>query len=221
MKKIALLLFFLTSFNLLAQETTFGLRLGINASKFKVEDEDYYDYDKPIAIGRPNIFMLLNIPVTENFSFQPEFGIIQKGIQSKYKDDGYSATYKQLFTYLELPILGVYTMEVAPKLQASAFLGPGLGFAVGGKAKSVENDYGDIYKEEIKVNFKNDYVNRVDISLIIGGSVLYEIGPGKAVFDLRFQPSFTNINKDPDDYFVKNRSFSVSVGYILPISGVK
>jgi hypothetical protein len=212
MKRCILSLFLLASFNLLAQETTIGLRLGVNASKFKIEGGNS-SIQNIMAV---NAFVPVNIPISGNFSLQPEFGVIQKGVKSTAFDGDYSAKIKQKLTYVEMPVLAKYTMQLIPKLQASAFLGPSLGYCLTGKVKYWENDAGTISEETEKTDFKRDNIRRIDLGFNIGAAAFYELGDGNVTFDIRLQPGISDLNK-ASFIAVKNMSFIMSLGYIIKL----
>ncbi len=211
MKKGLLLLFIFSTFNSFAQETTIGLRLGLNASKIKTEG-----FGNTKNIAAVNVFVPVNIPVAGNFSIQPELGIIQKGGKSSASDGSYAASAKVKQTYVEIPILAKYTMEVISELKACVFLGPSLGYALMGKTKLWENDGGDISEEVAKIDFKREGIRRIDIGFNLGAAALYELGDGDLTFDIRVQPGLSSMNKE-SSVAVKNMSVILSLGYIIKI----
>ena len=120
-------------------------------------------------------------------------------------------------------------------------VGPYLGYALGGKAKSEATINGETESADAKIKFGmepenytgddlylDDQFNRLDLGLYLGAGIQKNMGPGALIVDARFGFSLTDSNNTdeiypngkPDDYDPnKFNNFTISVGYMIPLGG--
>lgn len=82
-------------------QISFGVKLGANLSNIAGED---YDHDEKKSILGPQLGALVNIPIQEKFSVQPELLFSREG--AMWKDSDYSE--KEVHTLLNVPVLAQY-----------------------------------------------------------------------------------------------------------------
>ena len=168
------------------------------------------------------------------FSWQAELLFVTKGFSDKFSGPGYSYTYSQKISYLEIPLLakGNFTQG---KFKAFILAGPSIAYGLGGKY-AYSGSYtssGTIYFKSAPANYtgndsyynKNE-TNQIDIGLQFGGGVGYELGPGVIILDARYGMGFIDLYKkaygnatNPNfDNTSKYRVFALTIGYAIKIA---
>ena len=117
-----------------AQELKFGAKAGLNFATITNDAEDELDITSDVAFG-----LLLEVPITEKISFQPEL---------MYSGQGSSSA---ILTYLNVPLIGKYYVVKGLSLEA----GPQIGFLL--SAEDTDTD----------ANIKDAFTS-VDFSLGLG-----------------------------------------------------
>jgi hypothetical protein len=139
---------------------------------------------------------LVNLPLVEHLSLQPEVVYSGQGI----KGDG--GKYK--FNYINVPVLVQYKLPIGVFFET----GPQVGFLTSAKAKE-DGDGG----ETVSVK---DYTKSIDFSWAVGaGYLIPNVNLG---FDARFNLGLTKIGKEVEgvNYFDgKNAVFQVGVFYLF------
>jgi hypothetical protein len=170
------------------------------------------------------------------FSFQPELLYVSKGYSTSSNMFGFSYTYTQKVSYLEMPLLAKfsYTKE---KFRVFGLIGPSLAYGLGGQYKYT-GDYtesGTIYFKDTPANYNaltnhNAYynskeTNQFDLGLQVGGGIGYEVGPGIVTLDARYGTGFINLyNKayQPTTPNFNNTStyrvLAITLGYAIKIA---
>ena len=100
-----------------AQELKFGAKAGLNFATITNDAEDELDITSDVSFG-----LLLEVPITEKISFQPEL---------MYSGQGSSTV---ILTYLNVPLIGKYYVVKGLSLEA----GPQIGFLL--SAKNTDTD---------------------------------------------------------------------------------
>lgn len=152
MKKISCFLsvVFFTTTVLIAQQTHFGLKAGVNASGVDITNGDDYTSKAGFNLGG-----LAHIHITRHFALQPEIVYSLQGGQ----DDNV----KLNLHYVNIPLLAQYMTNDGFRLQT----GPQLGFLTSAKTKT-----GDL-----EINRKDD-LSAVDFSWSFGAGYLFPSGLG-------------------------------------------
>ncbi|PWN65597.1 porin family protein [Chryseobacterium viscerum] len=128
----------------------------------------------------------------KNFSIQPEVNFISKG--TKFKNSFGNETYN--FNYIEVPVLAKYSFG---PVYVNA--GPSIGFLMG-KSDKIKAVYGK--------------TKTIDFGVQMGAGIAIPAGPGKMIIDGRYNLGLSNIS-DEKGVDVKNRGFTVSLGYAIPL----
>ena len=169
-----------------------GVRVGLNLANLSGNDTaDLGDTDSRagLVVGLFGV-----VPINPNFAFQPELLFSQQG--AKVEDGSDDATIK--LDYIQIPLLARIRLGTSPSAPVYALFGPSFGFRT---------------KFEVEVDDENidieDQTEGHDIGLVAGVAV----NAGPAVVDARYTWGFTNLDKTGDGSDIKNRVFSVSVGF--------
>lgn len=196
------------------EKVTFGVRTGLNISSVseKSESEGYNSSRVNINLG-----ISADVPVFNGFYLQTGLYLSNKGWN--YKDDAYDdyqeeATIK--LSYLQLPIMAAYHYPIADGFKLQVSTGPYIACGIFGAVDWKETSrYGD--KESGSIDAFGDEddtfgLKRFDLGWLFSAGVTWQ----KVYFGLQYDLGGMNIaHKDAwgDDYSIKNRCFSINVGY--------
>ena len=202
---IAILLLMLSATIFAQGITAKGFKGGLNIVKFTGSDADFDgEADPKFAMGFA-VGGFLTYSINNQISIRPEILYSVKG--SKYEEDGMTLNYTM--NYIDIPVLGVFSVQE----NISIFAGPYFGMFLGGKMK-MEYD-GDSDEEDIK---KEDMAN--DFGLVFGGS--YGLGNNLSI-EARYALGLKTIDKEPDDWEssygnyeeadIKNSGLQIMINY--------
>ncbi len=168
-----------------AQEFSFGVKAGVNVASLG-GDTFVGGLDSRVSF---HIGGLLVVPVSGDFSFQPELLYSSQG--SRWNFAGFGSE-DLILDYVNVPLLGKYTF--IPGLSAEA--GPVIGVLVNAKVDG----------EDVKDNFST-----IDAAFAIGATYRLDMG---VFFSLRYNKGIMNINdNDNDNLKNQNNVFQISAGY--------
>ena len=202
---------------------TFGLKAGVNVSSIS---KDGYDDAKSKAGFSGGVFM--NLPVSEQFSIQPEVMYSQLGskVTNKYSTTVAGNTYQATSTaklnldYITIPVMFQFRATPAFYLEA----GPEFGFLTSAKAKDINTtvvngsttNTSTSTSEDLKDSFSGF---NMGAALGLG----YDITPNFGI-NARYVAGFTDINKKDsntngntslqnDGYKNRNNTFQAGIYY--------
>lgn len=218
MKKL-LLIFGVAVFTLStqAQEVRLGVKGGVNFAS--VGGDDLGDIK-----GRTGFHIggLVEIPVSDKFSVQPELLYSAQGAKSEYSESfaemgmniSVKATSKINLDYINIPIMAKYYVIDGLAIEA----GPQIGFLMSAKAKGDVEITGD-FPPELLDMFEGEFgsmdedvkdqFSTVDFAVGLGASYRLDMG---VFFGLRYNLGLSNINKEGDGKN-QNNVFQISAGY--------
>jgi len=99
------------------QDIRFGIKGGINISNMYTEEVD----DKNTVIGF-NTGLFSKLPLTSNFSFQPELLYTTKGAELNYSSSLISGSATFSLGYVEMPLLAVINLTENVNIQGGVYL---------------------------------------------------------------------------------------------------
>lgn len=180
------------------------LKAGINFSNISVDDDLEALGLSPD--GRSGLLAGVSFskPVRDAFSVQVEALITQKGAKVE-NFDLLGTEYTTRLNYFEIPVLGRYTFHLNDRADAHILAGPTFSFKL--------SDTQEIDGVEIDDDVVD--VAGFDFGFAIGAALEVE---QKWTIDMRYTFGLTNLNAGNVDFpsdlvEVKNRAFSISVGY--------
>ena len=195
-----------------SQKTSFGIQAGVNLQNLNGKD---YEGNKLENVLMPGFHAGMNvqIPFAPEFYFQPGLMFSMKGAKTSKTSTAESIK----LSYVELPLNLVYKALVGNGYVMLGF-GPYLGYAIGGKIVSDNND--NINIEFQNVVEANDPVSSPYYKAFDAGANIffgYELASGIFV-QLDSQLGFLTINPEykvlPNDKsIIKNTGFGLSLGY--------
>lgn len=193
-----------------AQNASVGFTAGASFASYRIKAAGF-NVGADTKIGLTG-GILVDVPFSKNFSFQPAFNFVQKGTQYKYSDQGFSEESKTTVNCLEIPLNFLYNYNVS---NGTFFVGagPSVAFAISGKEKY--KDPTTSYEEDI--SFGNDPNNDDMKGFEVGANMLggYRMSNGFLV-SLGFNAGLSDlIPGGSDEGTVKSNYFSVKIGYML------
>lgn len=185
-------------------EVSFGAKAGLNIASLSGDDVDDLDSRTGFHIGA-----VVEIPISEKFSVQPELMYSQQGAKSEEEFDGVTAEGTIRLDYINIPVLAKFYVAEGFSLEA----GPQFGFNAKAETE-FEVSGGGIEAESETEDIKDD-ISGFDFGGALGAG--YELNNG-LFFQTRYVFGFSDVNDsdggDEDDGdAVRNGTFSVSVGF--------
>ena len=152
--------------------------------------------------------MIIDMPIGNNFSFQPQLNYVQKG--NLFREDANQKIFYAL-RYAETLLNFTYTLNPTGKTNFYVGAGPSLSFNLPSKKvtkpKEGESNYVDVlFGKTIENDFKGfDYgVN------IVGGMRF-----GSTFLGVFYNMGLRNLNPREADDDIKNRCFGIQLGYLF------
>ena len=188
MKKVLLVtllsVFGLTNVN--AQGIQFGLKAGLNFATINGNNIGNSD-----GVTSFNFGAMVEIPISEKFSFQPELLFSGQGYSTGSGSDDLVA-----LNYLNIPLMGKYYLTKRFSVEA----GPQIGFLLSANEQSLDINVKDSFKT-------------IDFGVNLG--LGYKLDNG-INFGARYNLGISDINNvDNATNKIKNGVFQVSVGYFF------
>ncbi|HEX7118383.1 MAG TPA: porin family protein [Longimicrobiales bacterium] len=185
-----------------AQGISLGAKAGLNMADLSGDDISDVNMRTGFTVGA---YLTLSTPGM--FALQPEVLFSQKGATMEGEILGTSYESHMKSTYIEVPVL----LRVGVPMPASPakpflFVGPSAGFLLSSK-QEVEAG-GESEEEDIK-----DTMKSMDWGAVVGAGLDF----GSLSVDLRANFGLSSIDDTPEENDLKNRTFSVMLGYKLPI----
>ncbi len=229
MKKIIMLAVLTAGmvFSATAQESGFGVRASLNLSNVNNkydgevgsgESKSDYEYDFKNRVGF-KIGVIYDWGISESFYIQPGLYFTTRGAKIKESEEDYKYEEKWKLNYLQLPILASYRIALSDNVKWHINAGPYVAVGVGGKVKWEVTDDGDTDKGDYKAFGTADEdsdqekggLKRFDAGLSFGTGVSIN----KFYVGLTYDLGLVNAaDKDAwKDYKMRNRNFSIGVGY--------
>ncbi len=203
MKKLLLSVIAMVAFtlSLSAQETTFGVKAGVNFANLggDVEDAD--------GLTSFHIGGVAEIGISEKFSFQPELLFSAQGAKYEESEEGYSYEEKYKLNYINVPLMAKLYLTEGFSVEA----GPQIGLLLSAKSEWEETFMGETDSDDEDIK---DYMKSIDFGFNLGLGYKLE---GGLNFGARYNLGLSNINDDDDadDYKITNGVFQISVGYFF------
>ncbi|WP_286736829.1 MULTISPECIES: porin family protein [Sphingobacterium] len=174
-------------------QTSYGIKAGLNFSKLKASEGNISETSN----ASTNFYVTgyADMPLANNFSIQP--GVSLQGKGGKDVEDT-----KLNLMYIEVPVNFVYSIPTGDVGNVILGAGPYAGFGIHAKAKSgnvsESGSFGDFGVKTFDAGLNILAGFKLSNGFLINGG--YGLG-------------LTNIAKDSGESSIKNRLFSVGIGY--------
>lgn len=208
-KKLSLLIACSSLTAVVTGQTTFGVKGGVNPSRWNVEvgGEKEDDYKNRVGF---HVGAVVDFAISQSFSIQPQLLFVNKGSKERHGDHDD----KILVNAIDLPINFLYKAK-AGKGKIFAGGGPNLGFNLGGKVKG-EHD-GVMEEDKLEIGSNAGQLRAFDFGLnALAG---YELGNGLFV-SANYTPGLRNLD-NRNGIIARSSYFGLSVGYFFHKKGSK
>ena len=174
-----------------AQSVTGGVKGGVNFSKIAFGgDEGVEDLERKSGLV---VGAFVNLPMTELFSFHPEFLYSMKG----GNEDRVGGDIKTKRDFLQFPLL-FRANFAADTVRPFVAFGPAFGFRTRAEVEGPDGRDVDISDETAVVEFSG----------VVGGGVQLSL----VIFEVRYDHGFSDLDQN-DRVQVRTRTFSILVGF--------
>lgn len=206
-------------------QVSFGLRGGVNFANVNATDAiealaPDFKYTTAFSVAG-----MAEIPITENFAFQPELAYTVKGFSLEESVNvelfntpiplGVRAITK--FGYLEAPLLGKVKFG-NETVKAYIAAGPSFGYALNGNLQTRTNSIIDIKLIDTDINLDAIDYERFEVSGVAGAGLQFQTVFGQFFVDARYQHGFTELYDIPlVEEKIKNQGFSLNAGFFIPL----
>ncbi len=186
-----------------AQEVRLGVKGGVNFATFNGDNLGDIKSRTGFHIGG-----LVEVPISERFSVQPE--ILYSAQGAEFKESGreagvdYSYEFKNKLDYISVPVMAKFYVIDGLAIEA----GPQVSFLTSSKSE-YEGQLGGI---TVSGDSDLESISKIDFSLGVGAS--YRIPMG-VFFGARYNFGLTNVNDgdNADNNKIHNNVFQLSAGY--------
>ena len=215
MKKLLTVLIGLgISIGAFAQETSFGVKAGVNLGKYSNVPESAKDYQKM----NPSFYLTgyADLPVAPQFSIQPGISLQGKGDKYSYDSNDLDGSVTTNVMALEIPVNAVYYIPTGGS--GSVFLGAGpyAAYSLSGKVKGKGN-IGDIIggETEYDLDFGGDDRDQNAFDFGLNFMAGYRLAGGFTI-NAGYGLGLANLSpSDNSDNKFSNRVLSFGVGFQL------
>lgn len=214
-----------------AQDITFGPKVGINLSNYRLdfaESDNEFDTDARLSYV---VGGFVDIGLSDQFSIRPELLLSAKGGEIvgtvSFIEDSITISTNRRVMYLEVPVYATYKAI----LGSTKFLinaGPYMAFGLRGKSE-IETSIDGVSPETVDIEFTNEIAENSndDIDFIRGFDFGINGGLGvilsdKFMINATYSLGLTNITPeeagsdfDPADQGLFNSAVRFSVGYVI------
>ncbi|MBU8922906.1 MAG: PorT family protein [Bacteroidales bacterium] len=186
-----------------AEGMMFGMKGGLNLANMTGDDVE--DNKMKMAFGGG---VWMNYAFTEAISLQPELMFMLKGMD--YDITLGTETFEGIgkTTYLDLNILGKYSIPMEGNFSPNIFAGPYVGMLMSAEADIPNEAMDDLETQDMK-----DETKSMDLGVVFGVGFDYMLEEGCITFDVRYAMGLTTIDDSDSDDDMKNTGIMFMVGY--------
>ncbi|WP_262245413.1 porin family protein [Parapedobacter soli] len=213
-KLLSVLLGLGVSMGAFAQETSFGVKAGVNLGQYSNVSDDAKDYQKL----NPSFYLTgyVDLPVAPQFSIQPGLSLQGKGSKFSYDGNNLDGSITRNVMDLEIPVNAVYYIPTGGA--GSVFLGAGpyAAYSLSGKVKSKGN-VGDIVggESEYDLDFGGDDRDQNAFDFGLNFMAGYRLSSGFLI-NAGYGLGLANLSpSDNSNSKFSNRVLSIGVGFQL------
>ena len=162
----------------------FGAKAGLNIGYFEGGDGKGSTSLHGWSAG-----VFTNLGLFGRWSFQPEVMYTQKGAKVQGRDDLEEVITTIELNYFEIPVLLKYSMNRANPISPYLITGPALAF-ISRSRTTYETIVQGIPLAGSEVNYNQ---RPIDLSLVLGAGIDFDLGPRQVIFDVRFTKGLRNV----------------------------
>ncbi len=178
---------------------TSGFKGGLSFANWYGSDVSGTDSKIGLAAGT-----FYNVQPSDKISIQTELLYVVKG----FKAEDLGIEVKTKLEYIEFPFLIKWMFPTDGNVKPNLFLGAAPAINISAKAEAVSGNV----KAELDIK---DFIKGFDFGLVFGGGLDIDAGSSIITIDARYTLGLTSIDNSGFDEDVKNRVFTVMIGYVL------
>ncbi len=190
---VGLLVLMFTSVGIAGEKASYGLKAGLSVATVDGDLQPYVVSSESrycMAIGG-----FATMHQFGNFYLQPEVLYVEKGARGTFSNNAF-LTLK--LTYIEIPFLLKYKLFGSRKSGLGIYAGPAANLLLSSKLGNYDT---------------KSYTMKIDGCVVVGGSFDIPSGTGYFSIDGRYNIGLTTIDDSDYDLDIKNRVFSLTIGY--------
>lgn len=153
----------------------------------------------------------IEIPLGSDFSLMPSLEGAWKGGKYKWNKKGYEGEENISITYIQIPVLMAYRLNLSDRWNMAIKAGPYFAYAVSGTDKQSFTYNGNKYTGSLNIFDSDDMegktAKRYDVGIDIGVDFEYH----RFVIGLEYELGF--VSMAPNDGSLKNQAFYITAGY--------
>lgn len=180
-----------------------GIIGGANMASFWGDDAEGADSRMGFDIGG-----LIQIPMGDMITIQPEVHYSQRGATSEQDVLGQTFEVETALDYIHVPILFRAGVPLAEGFDFDFEVGPSLAFLM---SCSTSVDDGE------DTDCPDDTVKGFDYGIIAGGGFSWAAGAGDVLLDIRYDLGLTAIGDQENAPDTKNSNLQFLIGYAFPM----
>ena len=180
-----------------------GIIGGANMASFWGSDADNMDSRMGFDVGG-----LIQVPMGDMITIQPEVHYSQRGATSEVEVLGETFESELALDYIHVPVLLRAGLPLAEGFDFDFLVGPSFGFLM--SCSESVNDAED-------TDCDDDTVKGFDYGIIAGGGFSWAAGPGDVLLDIRYDLGLTAIGDQEDAPDVKNSALQFLLGYAFAL----
>ena len=190
------------------QKTRFGITAGASLANTMVKaDNISVSADNKVGFTAGG---LADIPISENFLFQPAVNYVMKGAQVKMPEYDYKSSLT--LHYVEMPLNVLFKPDMQ-KVNFFIGAGPSIAVALSGEERETDNGNTTTYKYKIGSNPDEHDFKRMDFGANFITGIETKSG---FLIAINYNLGLSNIAPgSSDDGTIKNRYFGFKVGYMF------
>ena len=186
-----------------------GVQAGATIASLKSKDDAGGSSESSSSKFGFTVGVFTNVPLSDNFIFQPSLNFTQKGGEEEQSSSGFTFKSDLVLNYLELPLNFIYKATGG----FYAGVGPALAYGISGKAK-VSGTGIPTTDEKIKFGSDADQIKAFEFS---GNALAGYQFPGGISLTVNYNLGFSNLSNESGGS-VKNRYFGIRIGKVFGAS---
>jgi len=220
--KSGLFLLFLCGVSIAYSQSAIGVKAGVNLGSWSFgEDLEGEEFGSNLGFQFGGV---LEIAVSEVFSFQPELLYFQKGARNEFMfeilGEEIFVESEATFNYIEVPLLAKIKLGNSEATNLFFTVGPSLGYAASASGTSKSTAGGVTTEESEDIELDEEF-NRFELSASLGAGVSIPVGSANLFVEARYLLGLSNLvaDENSNDETVRNRGIGISAGFMFPFGG--
>ncbi len=204
-----------------------GIRGGITRASIPVKS---YGGEVDNTLN-PTFSIPVEIRLRKIAVIQPELNFFQKSARITQKTSSITTEGEKTssfmncrykLNYAHMPVL-LKLSPIHKKVNFSVFMGPNLGVAINGTEETLyetatsEGAWAYVESRKVDVGVDGSEFDRIEVGMIFGGGIQYQLNRSKLVLDVRHQVGLGHDVNPNNEGNISNQGTSISFGYMFEL----